>query len=121
MSKSSVVWAFVSLPLGFFLGLATALIQAIDVDFFGLTVPIGIVLAVLAVVVSIRLVDRAMQSRYAGLALALGWLVATAAGSFRTTAGDVLLQGDSRTLAYFITCGVLGAAAVSWPVKKLAR
>lgn len=101
------------------MGLATAFVQAIDVDLFGLELPIGLLLAAAAVVISIRLVSNAMKSRYAGVAFAIGWLVATAAASFRTTAGDVVLQGDTRTAAYLISCGVLGAAAVSWPVKQV--
>lgn len=121
MSRASVIWAFAALPIGFVLGLATAFVQAIDIDLFGLVLPVGLVLAALAFIVAIRLVDGAMNSRYGGVALAIGWLVATAATSFQTTAGDLVLQGDTRTIAYLISSGALGAAAASWPVRKQTK
>lgn len=94
----------------------TAFIQAVGVSVFDISIPVGLVLAPLILIIAIRIVNVKMGSRYAGILLALGWLIATIAASFRTTAGDVILLSDPRTLAYLIICGLLGAAALSWPV-----
>jgi hypothetical protein len=111
----------IALPLGFVLGLATGFIQAISVDLFGLDLPIGIVLAVGLLIFCLRAINLAMGSRYGGLVMGFGWLIATVAGSFKTTAGDVVLQADTQTSIYLVVAGLLGAATLTWPVNKAAQ
>jgi hypothetical protein len=116
-----LVLVLVALPLGFVLGLATGFLQAISVDFFGLDLPIGIVLAVGLLIFCLRAINLVMGSRYGGLVMGFGWLIATVAGSFKTTAGDVVLQADTQTFIYLVVAGLLGAATLTWPVKKAAQ
>ena len=121
MKTRQLVLVLIALPLGFVLGLATGFIQAISVDLFGVDLPIGIVLAVGLLIFSLRAINLAMGSRYGGLVMGFGWLIATVAGSFKTTAGDVVLQADTKTFIYLVVAGLLGAATLTWPVKKAAR
>ena len=118
MKTRQLVLVLVALPLGFVLGLATGFIQAISLDIFGIDLPVGIVLAVGLLVFCLRAMNLAMGSRYGGLVMGFGWLIATVAGSFKTTAGDIVLPADVTTFAYLITAGLLGAATLTWPVKK---
>jgi len=97
VKSRQLVLVLIALPLGFVLGLATGFIQAISVDLFGVDLPIGIVLAVGLLIFSLRAINLAMGSRYGGLVMGFGWLIATVAGSFKTTAGDVVLQADTKT------------------------
>lgn len=82
------------------------------------SIPWGVVAAVIILVVAIRLAIAVARSRWAGAAVLTGWLIATIALSTRTPwAGDLVISSGTRQLIYLMAGVVAGAAAASLPAR----
>ncbi len=102
--------------LGALLGAVLAFWQAARLTLGPVTIPWGVVVAVVVLLVVIRIAVQALGSRWAGAAVLGGWLVATIAFATRTPwAGDLIISSGTRQLVYLLVGVVAGAAAASLP------
>ena len=102
--------------LGLLLGAVLAFWQAARFSIGPVTIPWGVVVAVIVLLAVIRIAVTAVGSRWAGAAVLAGWLVATVALATRTPwAGDLIISSGTRQLMYLLAGVVAGAAAASLP------
>ncbi len=101
---------------GALLGAVLAFWQAARLSLGPVTIPWGVVVAVVVLVVVIRIAVHALGSRWAGAAVLAGWLAATIVFATRTPwAGDLIISSGTRQLIYLLVGVVAGAAAASLP------
>lgn len=106
--------------LGTLLGAVLAFWQAARFTVGPVTIPWGVVVAVIVLIAVIRVAVRAGGSRWAGAAVLAGWLIATIVLATRTPwAGDLIISSGTRQLIYLLAGVVAGAAAASLP-RRLA-
>jgi len=121
-ATSSPVLAYAgSFVAGFGLGLVGAIVAASRVIVRGVTVPVGLVLVLLAVGAVGRGMAWYAGSRRAAAFVALGWVLPTAAYLLLSPGGDVLLPDVRRTTWYLLGSAVLLVAAMLWPLPRGAR
>lgn len=102
--------------LGAVVGAVLAFWQAARLTLGPVTIPWGLVVAVVVLLVVIRISIRVLGSRWAGAAVLGGWLVATIVFATRTPwAGDLIISSGTRQLIYLMVGVVAGAAAASLP------
>jgi hypothetical protein len=102
--------------LGTLLGAVLAFWQAARLTLGPVTIPWGVVVAVVVLLVAIRIAVHALGSRWAGAAVLAGWLVATIVLATRTPwAGDLIISSGTRQFIYLLVGVVAGAAAASLP------
>lgn len=110
------------LLLGLVIGIAGAFVQAqrlvLETPWGVVTVPWGVPLVWVALVVVVRGGVWALGSRWGGWAVAGGWLVATVALSAESPSGDVALSGGGRQFVYLLGGVILASAAASIPVPR---
>jgi hypothetical protein len=103
---------------GFALGLVGAVVAASRVIVRGVSVPVGLVLVLLAVGAVARGLAWYSGSRRAAALVALGWVLPTAAFLLLSPGGDVLLPDLRRTTWYLLGSAVLLVAAMLWPLPE---
>jgi hypothetical protein len=107
------------LLVGVALGSLLAFWQAARVILEQVSIPWGVVAAVIILTVVIRIAISMLGSRWAGAAVLAGWLIATIALSTRTPwAGDLIISAGTRQLVYLMAGVVAGAAAASVPSRR---
>lgn len=99
--------------VGVVFGALAAFLQALRWFVWGVSVPWGTVLMLLALVVLVRGAVEGMHSRWAGWALYGGWLLATVVFAAETPSGDLVLSGGTRQVVYLFGGVILGAAAAT--------
>lgn len=106
--------------VGLLVGLIGAFVQAerfiVSVPWGLLVLPWGMVLVIVALVMVIRGATWFVLSRWGGMALFLGWIIATIAMAGESPSGDLALSGGGRQWVYLLGGVVLGAAASTFPV-----
>lgn len=102
---------------GLFLGAAGALLHRHTVQFSGLTIPWGAVLAIAAVAVRCRVVrgEDGAAARCSGLAL--GWLTATMALALLHT-GDLVIASDVLGVGYLLVGALVIGVCATWPTRS---
>lgn len=101
---------------GVLLGIVGVGVISLTATIGGVTVPWGLVLAVLGVGVSARGAAWLVGSRRAATAVLLGWLVPTLAFSALNPGGDVILTDEPATYVYLLGAFALALAAAAWPL-----
>ena len=105
------------LLLGLVIGVAGAFIQAqrlvLDTAWGVVSIPWGVPLVWIGLVIVIRGGVWALGSRWGGWAVAAGWLAATIALSAESPSGDVALSGGGRQFVYLLGGVILASAAAS--------
>jgi len=115
VSATSVVAMAV---LGLILGLVGAVVSAGRTTIGSVTVPWGVALMLVAVVVLVRAIVWQSGSKATGLALMAGWLVATGLVLELAPGGDVLIPDVTRSWVYVVGCTVLGLGSALWPLPR---
>ena len=116
---SSPVFAYAgAFVAGFALGLVGAVVTASRVVVRGVTVPVGLVLVLLAVGAVARGFAWYSGSRRGAAFVALGWVLPTTAYLLLSPGGDVLLPDNRRTTWYLLGSAVLLVAAMVWPLPR---
>lgn len=102
--------------LGLAVGVLGAFVHAATWDVLGISVPIGLVLAVAAGAVVLLLARRWAQSRW-GIAVVLAaWLAPVLPLSQVTGEGDLVLAADGPGVAYLVLVTLLGAVSIGMPL-----
>lgn len=104
------------LVLGLFLGFIGAAIQTYQAALGSVQLPAGAVLVLVVVVLVARAGAWWQGSRLGAVAFSVGWVAATLVMGSETSAGDLLLTGGTRQLAYLIGGTTLLAAACGFPL-----
>ena len=111
--------------LGLAIGTVGAFVQAarwiVDTPWGIWSIPWGVVLVLITLLVAIRAGTWALRSRWGSWAVLLGWLAATIALSAESPSGDVALSGGSRQMTYLLGGVILGSAAATFPLPTAAR
>ncbi len=106
--------------VGLLVGLIGAFVQAerfiVSVPWGLLVVPWGMVLVIVVLVIAIRGATWLVMSRWGGMVLFLGWLLATIVMAGESPSGDLALSGGGRQWVYLLGGVVLAAAASTFPV-----
>ena len=110
-----VMLLLASLLVGLVVGVIGAFLQAARLLIAGWTLPWGLVVSLVALLVLIRGAVEIAQSRWAGWLLFAGWLAATLAFAAQLPSGALVISAGDRQLAYLIGGVVLGAAAATVP------
>lgn len=99
---------------GILLGTVLAFWQAARLVMGPLTIPWGAIVGVILLVGVIRLATNAAGSRWVGVAIFAGWLVATIVFASSTPwAADIVLSSGARQLGYLLGGVIAGSAAAS--------
>lgn len=101
---------------GILLGIVGVGVIALRSTIAGVSVPWGLVLAVLGVGASARGAAWLVGSRRAATAVLLGWLVPTLAFSALNPGGDVILTDEPTTYVYLVGAFALALLASVWPL-----
>lgn len=107
---------------GLAIGVAGAFLQAMRFLVGGVTIPWGLVLALVALIVLVRAGIELTQSRWGGWIVLLVWIAATVAFAAELPSGDLVISAGGRQMVYLFGGVVLGAAAATVPpVDRLRR
>jgi hypothetical protein len=107
---------------GLLLGVIGAFLQGARLIVAGVTLPWGLVVAVVALVIVIRAGIDVTSSRWAGWCVLLAWIAATVAFAAELPSGDLVISAGGRQMAYLLGGVVVGAAAATVPsVDRLRR
>ena len=113
------------LLLGLVIGVAGAFIQAqrlvLDTAWGVVSIPWGVPVVWVGLVIVIRGGVWGLGSRWGGWAVAGGWLAATVALSAESPSGDVALSGGGRQFVYLLGGVILASAAASIALPRGAR
>jgi len=107
---------------GLAIGVAGAFLQAMRFLVGGVTIPWGLILALVALIVLVRAGIELTQSRWGGWIVLLVWIAATVAFAAELPSGDLVISAGGRQMVYLFGGVVLGAAAATVPpVDRLRR
>ena len=107
---------------GLVIGIAGAFLQGARVIAGGVTVPWGLVLALVALLVLVRAGVEMTSSRWGGWIVLLVWIAATVAFAAELPSGDLVISAGGRQMAYLLGGVIVGAAAATVPpVDRLRR
>lgn len=120
----SIALALAGVLAGFLLGSVGAFLQAVRaIGAFGdavIVVPWGMILVILMLLCVIRGAGALLGSRGGCWAVLAGWLAATVTFALESPSGDVAISGGGRQWIYVLSGTILGAAASTLPVRRLA-
>jgi hypothetical protein len=105
-----------ALPGGFLLGLMTGFLQACTFKLGSIPIQWGLVAALFLIWVAIRLPSYDVRTRWAGILVSLGWLIATVMLAIRTPAGAQALVGDTGSMVYIALGSMCVGVAAAWPL-----
>ena len=100
---------------GIVIGVAGAFLQGARLIVGGVTVPWGLVLALIALLVFIRAGIELTHSRWGGWIVLLLWIAATVAFAAELPSGDLVISAGGRQMVYLFGGVVIGAAAATVP------
>lgn len=104
--------------LGAVLGLVGSVVASGRTTVGSVLVPWGVALMLVVLPVVVRGCIWQAGTRAAGMAIAGGWLLATAAVLTFSPGGDVLLPDLTRSWVYVVGGAVLMLVAVAWPLPE---
>ncbi len=111
--------------VGLLIGLIGAFVQAerfiVSAPWGSLAIPWGMALVIAVLVIAIRGATWLVLSRWGGMVLFLGWLIATIVMAGESSSGDLALSGGGRQWVYLLGGVVLAAAASTFPVVKESK
>ena len=110
---SAVVLAVAGVVLALFGGF----LQAWTVAVAGWSVPVGLVLTLATLVVTIRALVHTFQTRRAGVAFFVGWVVVSVLLALPTPGGDIVIAANTLALVYLFGGVVVGSMAANLPVR----
>jgi hypothetical protein len=107
------------------IGLAAAIVSAflqavrllVSTPFGPWTIPWGLVLAWIALILLVRGAIWAMRTRWGGWAVVVGWLAGTILMSMETYSGDLAISAGGRQEVYLVGGAILGAFAAILPMR----
>jgi len=99
---------------GVWVGVAGAFLQATRLV-VGITIPVGLVLMLSALIVLIRALIEATNTRWAGWLAFAGWLATTVLFAAEMPSGSLVISAGDRQMAYLVGGVILGAAAATIP------
>ena len=110
------------LMAGLVIGIAGAFLQGARFLVGGATVPWGLVLALVALLVLVRAGIEVTRSRWGGWIVLLAWIATTVAFAAELPSGDLVISAGGRQMAYLLGGVIVGAAAATVPpVDRLRR
>jgi len=110
-----------ALAVGVVVGVVGAFVQAQRALVGPVSVPWGLVLTWLVLLVLVRGAAWAAGSRWGSWALVVGWLAATVALTAESPSGDIAISGGTRQLVYLLGGVVLASAAATLPLPRRSR
>lgn len=88
----------------------------------GTTIPWGLVVSLVALVVLVRAGVDLMASRWGGWLILVSWIAVTVAFAAELPSGDLVISAGGRQMAYLLGGVIVGAAAATVPsVERLRR
>jgi len=115
VTAARVLGYLACLVAGAFMGVVGAFLQASRALVAGVTIPWGLVLALVALLVLIRAAIEVTGSRWGGWIVLLAWLAATVAFASELPSGALVISAGGRQMAYLLGGVVVGAAAAMVP------
>lgn len=105
--------------VGVAIGVVGGFVQSVRwvMPWAGFVLPWGAVLAAVTALLAIRGAVWTLRRRSAGWFALAGWVVGTLGVATRSPSGDLALSSGTRQWAYVLTVVVLGAAAVTFPIR----
>ncbi len=110
-----------ALAVGVVVGVVGAFVQAQRALVGPVSVPWGLALTWLVLLVLVRGAAWAAGSRWGSWALVVGWLAATVALTAESPSGDIAISGGTRQLVYLLGGVVLASAAATLPLPRRSR
>jgi len=111
----------ISLIIGLAAGIVGAFLQAARLLVGGWTIPWGLLVTLVALVVLIRGVLEVTSSRWGGWLVFAGWLIATIIFAAEMPSGAVVISAGDRQMAYLVAGVIVGAAAATIPPLQRLR
>ncbi len=110
------------LLVGLAIGIAGAFLQGSRFLVGGVTLPWGLVVALVALLVLVRAGIEITRSRWGGWIVLLAWIAATVAFAAELPSGDLVISAGGRQMAYLLGGVIIGAAAATVPpIDRLRR
>lgn len=110
------------LLVGLAIGIAGAFLQGSRFLVGGVTLPWGLVVALVALLVLVRAGIELTRSRWGGWIVLLAWIAATVAFAAELPSGDLVISAGGRQMAYLLGGVIIGAAAATVPpIDRLRR
>jgi hypothetical protein len=92
------------------------MVQSYTPQVLGVRLPVGVVLALVAVVLVARACAWWSGSRLGAITFSVGWLAATLIMGTSTADGDLVLDSGTRQMAYLILGTIALSAASGFPL-----
>jgi len=110
------------LGAGILLGAIGAFLQGARLLLGGVSVPWGMVLSLIALIVLVRAAVDLTSTRWGGWILLLAWIAVTVAFAAELPSGDLVISAGGRQMTYLLG-GVIGGAAAATvpPIERLRR
>ena len=110
------------LLVGLAIGIAGAFLQGSRFLVGGVTLPWGLVVALVALLVLVLAGIEITRSRWGGWIVLLAWIAATVAFAAELPSGDLVISAGGRQMAYLLGGVIIGAAAATVPpIDRLRR
>lgn len=107
---------------GLLIGVAGGFLQGARFLVGAATVPWGLVVALVALLVLVRAGIEVTRSRWGGWIVLLAWIGTTVALAAELPSGDLVISAGGRQMAYLLGGVIVGAAAATVPpVDRLRR
>lgn len=104
------------------IGICGAFLQGARLLVDAVTVPWGLVVALVALVVLVRAAIEITASRWGGWIVLVAWIGVTVAFAAELPTGDLVISAGGRQMAYLLGGVIVGAAAATVPpVDRLRR
>lgn len=100
---------------GLLIGVAGAFLQGSRLLIGGVTLPWGLVLALVALLVLVRAGVEVSGSRWGGWLVLGTWIAVTVAFAAELPTGDLVISAGGRQMAYLLGGVIVGAAAATVP------
>ena len=106
---------------GLAIGIAGAFLQGARFLVGGFTLPWGLVVALVALLVLVRAGIELTRSRGGGWIVLLAWIAATVAFAAELPSGDLVISAGGRQMVYLLGGVIIGAAAATVPPMERLR
>lgn len=110
-----------ALVAGLVMGVVGAFLQAVRVSLLGWTIPVGLGITLILLLVLIRSVIEATDARWTGWLVVAGWLIATVVYAAEMPSGSLIISAGGRQMAYLFGGVVIAAAAATIPPLRRLR